>query len=81
MGVELVGGDCPSLASTASISVSLLMKASLSAASICWKARLASLFCVARNRPYEVTAISMGAFVSATIPASSASVHGARMLA
>ena len=46
-----------------------------------WYALSASLFCVARNHPYEVSAISMGAFLSATSPASSSSVHGAGMLA
>jgi hypothetical protein len=39
-----------------------------------WNDLSASLFCVARNRPYEVLAISMGAFFSATSPALLASV-------
>ena len=57
MGVGLVGGDCLSLTSAASISVSLRRKAYLLAASICWKACSASLLCVARNPPYEVSVI------------------------
>ena len=74
--MRLEGGDCAAL-----ISVRLRRTASLSAASMCWKARLASLFCVAKNRPFNVSAILMGAFVSAASPTSSASVHGAGMLA
>ena len=76
----LKGGNCLSLASSVLISVSFRRNASLSSASMCRYALSASLFCVARNRPYKVLAISMGVFLSATSPALSAFVHGAGML-
>jgi len=67
IGVGLEGGDCPSLTSSASISVSFLRNASsLSSVSMCWYALTASFFCVARNRPYKMSAILMGAFLSAS---------------
>ncbi len=59
----------------------LPQKCPLSSASMCWYALSASLFYIARNRPYKVSAISMGLFLSGMSPASSASVHGAGMLA
>ena len=58
----------------------LPLEVTFSSSDIFWYARSASLFCCAKKRPYEVSAISMGAFLSASSSVWSFSVHGAGIL-